>query len=246
MRLFVKLTTIELRLMLREPMSAFFGFLFPTVLVAILGCVPSFREPSADLGGLRVIDVYVGISVTMAIALIGIQMLPAVLGAYREQGVLRRFATTPVRPVTLLAAQTAASLRTAVIAATLAITVVRVVFGVPLPENFVGYLLSFLLCVAGVFAIGLLIAAFAPSAKSANAIGTLLFFPSMFFAGLWTPREVMPGILQRIGDFTALGAGERALHETMTGQWPNLLSATVLTAYLVLFGLGAARLFRWS
>ncbi len=86
-------------------------------------------------------------------------------------------------------------------------------------------MLAFLLAAVGVFAIGLFIAAVAPTGKAGNAIGTLLFFPSMFFAGLWTPREVMPGVLQRIGDFTPLGAGERALHDAMTGHWPNLLSA---------------------
>jgi ABC-2 type transport system permease protein len=117
---------------------------------------------------------------------------------------------------------------------------------VPLPANFAGFVVAFLLAALGVFAIGLFIAALAPTGKAANSIGTLLFFPSMFFAGLWTPREVFPHVLQRIGDFTPLGAGEVALHSAATGHWPSLLSATVLVGYLAVFGLGAARLFRWS
>jgi ABC-2 type transport system permease protein len=56
----------------------------------------------------------------------------------------------------------------------------------------------------------------------------------------------MPGVLQRIGDFTPLGAGERALYETSGGHWPSLLPVLVLLAYLVLFGAAAARLFRWQ
>jgi ABC-2 type transport system permease protein len=106
--------------------------------------------------------------------------------------------------------------------------------------------LAFLLCTLAVLGIGVLIAALAPNAKAGNAIGTVLFFPSMFFAGLWTPREVMPHVLQRIGDFTPLGAGERALHDAMSGNWPNMLSVTVLAAYVIVFGLLSSRLFRWS
>jgi ABC-2 type transport system permease protein len=146
----------------------------------------------------------------------------------------------------MLAAQLAMSMLTAVVSAGLVLAVGRIAFDVPLPAQFTGFVLAFLLGALGVFAIGLFIAAVVPTGKAGNAVGTLLFFPSMFFAGLWTPREVMPHLLQRIGDFTPLGAGERLLNEAMTGHWPNLLSATVLVGYLVVFGLAAARLFRWS
>jgi ABC-2 type transport system permease protein len=246
MTVFGKLTLSELRLLLREPMPAFFAFLFPAVLVVILGSVPDFREPSADLGGLRVIDLYVGIAVALTLATLGLQFTPAVLATYREKGILRRLATTPVRPIVLLGAQLASSLTGAVISGALVLAVGRIAFDVPLPEQFAGFVLAYLLAACGVFAVGLFIAAVVPTGKAGNAVGTLLFFPSMFFAGLWTPREVMPDVLQRIGDFTPLGAGERALHEAMTGHWPNLVSATVLVGYLVVFGLAAARLFRWS
>jgi len=246
MTIFRKLTVNELRLLLREPMVAFFAFLFPAVLVGILGCIPDFRDPSADLGGLRVIDVYVGIAVALTLAMLGLQFMPAVLATYREKGILRRMATTPVRPMVLLAAQLAASLVSALISGALVLLVGRIAFDVALPAQFAGFVLAYLLAALGVFSIGLFVAAVVPTGKAGNAVGTLLFFPSMFFAGLWTPREVMPDVLQRIGDFTPLGAGERALHEAMTGHWPSLLSATVLVGYLVVFGLAAARLFRWS
>jgi ABC-2 type transport system permease protein len=246
MRIFWKLAGSELRLLLREPLVAFFGVVFPTVLVIILGSIPSFREASPDLGGLRVIDLYVPIVLTLILAMLGLQTTPAVLANYREKGVLRRLATTPAPPAALLGAQLFTSLATAVFSAVLVLLVGRFAFDVALPANLPAYLLSFLLAAAAVFSVGLLIAALAPSGKAANAFGTILFFPSMFFAGLWAPREVMPEVVQRIGDFTPLGAGERAMHEAFTGSWPALLSLTVLVVYVVGFGAAAAKLFRWE
>jgi ABC-2 type transport system permease protein len=244
--MFARLTVIELKLLAREPMQAFFALFSPTVLVVILGSVPAFRKPSADLGGGRVIDVYVGIAVALTLAMLGLQVTPMALATYRERGILKRLATTPARPALLLAAQLTVAVGTAIVSSALAVAVGRIAFDVPLATNFAGFVLAFLLAALGVFAIGLFIAALAPSGKAGNSIGTLLFFPSMFFAGLWTPREVFPHALQRVGDLTPLGAAERALHDAMTGHWPSLLSATVLVGYLAVFGLGAARLFRWS
>jgi ABC-2 type transport system permease protein len=246
MRIFVKMTVSELRLFLREPQQVFFALAFPSILIVILGSIPAFREPSADLGGLRVIDLYVPIAVALILAMLALQVTPLVLATYRERGVLRRLATTPARPVTLLGAQLALSLLTAVVSTALVLVIGRLGFGVHLPASSGSFLVAFLLTGAAVFALGLFIAAVAPGGKAANGIGTLLFFPSMFFAGLWTPREAMPRILQRIGDFTPLGAGERALHEATTGHWPSLISLTVLVGYFVVFGFAAAKTFRWE
>jgi ABC-2 type transport system permease protein len=246
MRVFAKLTKSELRLFLREPLNAFFSLVFPTLLVVILGSIPGFREPTDSLGGGRVIDLYVGISVALVLAMLGLQGTPVVLATYRERGILRRLATTPVRPTLMLAAQLTLSVLIAVVSAGLVLAVGRLAFDVPLPAQFASFVVGFLLSAGAVFAIGLFIAAVVPSGKAGNSVGTLMFFPSMFFAGLWTPREVMPKVIQRIGDFTPLGAGERALHDAAGGSWPNLLSLTVLVAYMLVFGVAAARLFRWE
>jgi ABC-2 type transport system permease protein len=102
------------------------------------------------------------------------------------------------------------------------------------------------LAAAALFAIGLFVAAVAPTGRSGNAIGTILFFPVMFFAGLWVPREAMPAALRRVADFSPLGAGEHALHDSAIGLWPHLGQLAVLLGYVVVFGVAAARMFRWE
>lgn len=246
MNVFLKLTRNELRLFRREPLVVFFALFFPTILVIILGSIPDFRKADPALGGGTVISIYVGVALALSLAMLGLQFVPAVLALYRERGILRRLATTPVRPAALLGAQLASAVVTAVVSGALVLLVGRLAFDVELPAQFAGFVVAYLLSAAGVFAIGLLVAALVPTGKAGNAVGTLLFFPSMFFAGLWTPREVMPRVIQRIGDFTPLGAGERALHEAATGHWPSLLPVVVLIGYLVVVGAAAAKLFRWE
>ncbi|AGZ44522.1 ABC transporter permease [Actinoplanes friuliensis] len=246
MRVFAKFTASELRLFLREPMQVFWVLLFPSILVIILGCVPAFREPNPDIGGARVIDLYVAIAIILTLATLGLQSAPLVLATYRERGILRRLATTPARPTTLLGAQLVMSLLGAIASAVIVLVLARVIFDVPLPRQGFGFAVAFLLTAGATFTIGLFIAALASSGKAANTIGTLVLFPAMFFAGLWLPREVFPGLLKTIADFTPLGAGERAVQEAMSGQWPSWVSLTVLVAYMLVFGVAAARTFRWE
>jgi ABC-2 type transport system permease protein len=246
MNAFVKLLRCEFRLLVREPLAVFFALMFPSLLVVILGSVPAFRKPEAAFGGLRVIDLYVTITITLVLAMTALQFTPSVLATYRERGVLRRLSTTPVHPVRLLAAQMVSSLVMALASTALVLVIGRLAFGAPVPRQLGGFVAALVLAAAALFAIGLLIAAIAPNGKAGNAIGTIIFFPVMFFAGLWVPREVMPETLRRIGDLTPLGAGEHALHDAAVGLWPHAGQLAMLGAYVVVFGLAAVRLFRWE
>jgi len=236
----------EMRLALREPGFILFGVGMPIVLVIILGCVPSFREANPDLDGARTIDVYLPIAIIMAMALLGLNLTSWALANYRDKGVLKRLSTTPVNPASLLAAQGAVMATTAVIVAILLHAIGAVAFGVPAPEQPIGYVLTFLLAVATLISMGLLIAAVAPSGGVANGIGVGLFYPLMFLAGLWAPREVLPDVIVKIGDATPLAAAVGALQDSMEGSWPSLTHVGVLLAYTVVCGFGAARLFRWT
>lgn len=241
-----KLTLTEVRLFFREPLAVFFALAFPAILLGILGSVPSFREPSSDLGGARVVDLYAPIVIALSIATLAFNGLPQILATYREKGILKRMATTPVRPVTVLAAQLLMCVAMSLTALILVLAVGRIAFDVPLPRQAGGYLLAYMLSSVAALTIGLLVAALAPSGKGAGSIGTILFFPTMFFAGLWFPRASMPEVLRRISDFTPLGAGVQSLQDAASGGWPRLLHIAVLLVWTVAAGAVAARNFRWE
>jgi ABC-2 type transport system permease protein len=241
-----KLTWNEAKLLWREPSSVFFSLAFPTILVVILGSVPGFREHVPSLGGQRPIDLYVPILIAFAMTMLAFQALPTALASYREKGILRRMAVTPVGPARVLQAQMLTCLLMSIGAVGMLVIVGRVAFSVPLPGQVFAFALSFVFCSAALLAIGLTIVALVPSGRAGNAIGTLLFFPNMFFAGLWIPRAAMPANLRQIGDYTPLGAGVQALQDATAGAWPHPLHLAVLAAYIVVFGIIASKMFRWE
>ena len=116
----------------------------------------------------------------------------------------------------------------------------------PLPGQPAGFVLAFCLTAAAMIGLGLLVASLARSGRVAGAVGTMIFLPLMFFAGLWMPQATMPAALRTAGDDTPLGAAVAALQHGMAGQWPSAVGLGVLAAYAVAFGLLAWRLFRWE
>ncbi|MBX9422819.1 MULTISPECIES: ABC transporter permease [Streptomyces] len=236
----------EARLFLREPGSLFWVMVSPTVLLVILGLIPSFREASEDLGGRRVIDLYVPVSVLFALIMAGLQAMPPVLAGYRERGILRRMSTTPVRPGTLLTAQVALHAVAALVSSLLVVTVGRLAFGVALPGNLPGYALALLLAVAAGLALGAAVCAVSRSQKIATAVGSAVFFPTMFTAGVWVPVQAMPDTLQRIVQLTPFGAASQALDAAASGGWPGWAALGTSVLWTAVLTAASVRWFRWE
>ncbi|MFF3841146.1 ABC transporter permease [Streptomyces sp. NPDC001930] len=236
----------EVRLFTREPGALFWVMVSPTVLVVILGLIPSFREASEDLGGRRVIDLYVPVAVLFALIMAAVQAMPAVLAGYRERGILRRMSTTPVRPATLLTAQIALYATATLVSSVLAITVGRLAFGVALPGNPVGYVLALLLTVAGGLALGATVCAVSRTQSIAYAVGSAAAFPAMFTAGVWVPVQAMPDTLQRIVGLSPFGAASQALDAAASGGWPGWTALGVLALWTAVLTGAAVRWFRWE
>ena len=97
---------------------------------------------------------------------------------------------------------------------------------------------------AGLLAIGLLLAAFAPSAGVATAIAVPLFFVVMFLGGVYLPRFLLPEVLIIIGNFTPPGV--QGLQDAWLGAAPKLLPLAVLAGITVVGGAVATRVFRWE
>ncbi len=212
------MTRIELRLlMLREPIMFFWGIGFPALVLVVVGSIPSDRRPSAHYGGASLVTVYVPILVSFTIAMVTLNALPPQLSAHRERGILRRLRTTPVGALRLVAAQLAVYLLMAGCSTVLLLAIGRVAFGVGLPNRWPLYLLELALTITAMLALGVLIASLASGSRVASACGAVAFFPMMFLAGLWVPREAMGTVLRHISDFTPLGAGVGAMQDATRG-----------------------------
>jgi ABC-2 type transport system permease protein len=236
----------EVRLFRREPGAVFWILLFPTLLLMILGSIPSFRQHQNDLGGLRTIDAYVPVAVLLGLIVGGLQSMPQSLTGYRERGILRRMATTPVRPGSLLSAQMVVFGAASLVSALLVLVVGRLAFDVRLPKDGFGYLLALLLAVLAALALGSVVSALSRTTKIAGAIGSAVFFPSMFCAGVWLPVQSMPDVMARIVGWTPFGAAAQALNKAAAGHWPGWGHLGVLVMWILLLTGAAGRWFRWE
>ena len=241
-----RLTVTEFKLFLRGRVGPIWGIGFPLFLLFIFGSIPAFKRPNKVFGGLTGLEIYVPVLVGFVIAMLALNALPTVLAGYREKGILRRLWTTPVGPARVLAAQLVVNLAVTVLTVTLILTVARLAYHVELPRKLAAFAGTTLLATAALISIGLFLAALAPSARAAQATGTILFFPMMFFAGLWLPIAQMPPVLRDISQFTPLGAATQALQDAASGDWPRPLHLVTMAGYAVVFGLAAAKLFRWE
>ena len=243
---FGRIVRNEARLARRQPFPIIGSIALPVVLMIVFAEVPSDQKTISLLGGLTLFETYLPIVMALGLTMLTLLGLPGPLVSYREIGVLRRLSTTPVPPSWLLAAQVVVQLGAA-LAGLLIVNLVSVTaFGAPVPKSVTGLALSCLLAIAGLFALGLLIAAVAPTAGSVNAIGRLALVPLMFFAGLWLPRALMPAILQDISNYSPLGAAVEAIQYSMQTGFPPARPLLVLVAYAVVFGFAARRFFRWE
>ncbi len=236
----------EGRLTLRNPRGLIVGFGLPLLLAVVFGTRPKFRVPMAALGGLTRFEEYVPILICFAVAAFGLFSLPSPLATYREHGILRRLSTTPVSPAWVLAAQILINLCLVAVSLALLVLLFTMVFGFQATTSAGAFLVTAFVSAAGLFAIGIFIAALAPSGVSAYLIGAFTFLVFMFFAGLWVPRASMSQTLVDVGNYTPLGASVQAFQSSLAGTFPPVWQLLVLAGYAVVFSALAVRFFRWQ
>jgi ABC-2 type transport system permease protein len=91
-----KLTWIEIKIFLREPLGAFGTIVFPVLIFLVLGRVAS-PKPAASLpASSSFIRVDLPILVSLLIAINAVLSLVTIISIYREGGILKRLRATPL------------------------------------------------------------------------------------------------------------------------------------------------------
>ncbi|UFU05211.1 ABC transporter permease [Ruania halotolerans] len=239
----------EIRIFLRDPGSVFFTLAFPVLVLLGVGfAIPGMNEIITEPGPLQgypTVVVMLPAVLATAVATPALTAMPVVIVTYREQGVLTRLSTTPMPPAGVLGVHLAIGVSLFLVALAVALGVGASAFGFPVPGHPVATVVAIVLGSVAVFGLGLVVAARVAKGSTAQGIGMLVYFPMLFFAGLWTPGPIMPDAVAAVATWTPLGAMSQAVDEAwFTGEVPWLQFA-VLAGYAVVTYAVAVRLFRW-
>jgi ABC-2 type transport system permease protein len=242
-RVALRLTAVELRLLLREPMVGIGLLGFPLVTMLVIAGVFG-QVPDPEFGGVAPDDHYIAGYIGVVLAGLGIVTLPVFAATARELGVTRRFRASGVSAGALLASRILVGIVIGTASVAVVLAVGSTVYGMQSPEDLagvVGWFLAGLLCF---IAMGLALGSIAPTGRSANAVGNLLFVPVFLLGGGGPPRGVMSDAMRSIADVIPLTHVVGGLRHAWLGQtddphalwWPLLVAAVA-----VLVALWAAR-----
>src|SRR5580704_10227728 len=188
-----KLTWLEIKIFLREPMGAFGSIFMPVLIFVLAGRFMGGRLP---LTGFFRVGLPVFISVLIALS--GVVSLVTIISIYREGGILRRLRATPLRPQTILTAHVLVKL-----ALTLATMILMVLAGkryypIKVDVPVFGFAMALLISTWSILSIGFLIASIVPTARFAQPIGAAILYPMLGICGLFVPLEALPPALQAV------------------------------------------------
>ena len=247
MRVLLKLTWIEIKLLARDPVTLLFSFAFPVLVLVLLGGI--FGDQHMKMGaykGVKMMNWYVPSYIALVIASIGTISLPVHLSSYRERGVLRRFRASGVSEAALLGSQLLVSLGVAFVGA-LTITILGgLAYGARLPTSPAEVALAY---VAGVFcfaAVGVLLASLAPTARAAQSVGLLLWFVMLFVSGTSAPLDLLPSWMVDIGKALPLYHSVLAVVDPWIGRGTNWAQLAIVATVGVVATLVSLRVFRWE
>lgn len=247
MKVLLKLTWLEIKLLAREPVTLLFSFLFPILVLVLLGGIfGNEHMRTGPFAGVKMLNWYVPSYIALVIASIGTVSLPVHLASYREKGVLRRFRASGVSEASMLGSQLLVSLGVALIGALIITILGLTAYGTRVPGSPWSVALAYVIGVYCFSAIGVLLASLAPTARAAQSIGLLLWFVMLFVSGTSAPLDLLPKWMLTVGTWLPLYHVVLTLVSPWIGRgtdWVQLGIVAVIGGAATLVSL---RVFRWE
>ncbi|HEY57715.1 MAG TPA: ABC transporter permease [Anaerolineae bacterium] len=182
---YLKLTWAQVRLYLREPAALFFTLAFPPMLLLLFrAAFGNAINPTYRVG---FVDSYTPALIALVAGTVGLMSPPVKTASDRESGVLKRFQATPLSARVYLLADLTTALGVNLIAVALTVALGFAVYHPAPPRH--------PLAMAGATVLGglgYLLAALLPTARTAQAVGSVLFFPMMFLSSTSIPLDLPP------------------------------------------------------
>ena len=248
MRMLLRLTWVEIKLFVREPVTMVFTFILPLVFLFVLGGIFT-NTPDLEgtaWRGVAPMDFYTPAYIGLVIASIGVIGLPVHLTGYRERGVLLRLRASPIPHWSIFGSQMIVSFMIAILGGILLTIVAFLVYDVRLPESPALVIAAFVPSILMFSAVGILLGAILPTTRAAQGLGLILFIVMMLLSGCGPPPEMMTKAMQWVGDATPLRYVVGLLQDPWLGFGWNMPYFLIVTGIMVVASLLSVRFFRWE
>jgi ABC-2 type transport system permease protein len=243
-----RLTWLEIKIFVREPLGLIGAVGVPVLMFVVLGRVigPRVRSGAPDIP--RFVSVDLPIFTSVLIAASAVLSLVAIIAIYREGGILKRLRATPLRPHTILTAHVIVKLLFTAVTLAAMLLAGRRYYPVDADVPLVSFTVALLFSTTTVVSLGFLIASIVPTARFAQPIGTLILYPMLGLSGLFVPVDSLPPMLQAVARGLPLTSAVSLLRGIWHGEgwFAHTGDIAVLTLMFLAFTVVSATVFRWE
>jgi ABC-2 type transport system permease protein len=245
MRLFLHELRAQQLLFWRNREAAFFSFLFPIILLVLLGSVYGDDEIDGVSGSTFLLAGLIGYGV----AATAFASLAITLVVRREAGLLKRVRGTPLGPGTYLGAVIASMVIVIALQAAAQVAIGKLLLDAALPASPFSFVVVLALGAAAFAALGVGITAFVRTGEGSSAVVNAIYLPMAFISGAFFSPADMPRFLEALSEVLPLTYLLRLIRDTfVTGE--TLASSPGAIAAVAAWGLVglvvAMRMFRWE
>lgn len=242
MNAFINHFSFEFRTGIRNKTLLLMNYLFPLAFYAMMGLLliginPTFGETMIPA---------MAIFTILIATLLG---LPDPLVTAREAGIFRNYKINGVPVFSILVIPALTTILHTVVVTIIITATAPLFFDAPLPVNWLGFVVTFLLMAFACSGFGVLIGVISPSSRMTVLWSQLIFLPSMLLGGMMIPHSMLPEVMGKIAQLlpaTHAMNAFRGLAQDLTANFNPIGSLIILLVSGVLaFGL-AIYLFNWD
>ena len=211
--------------------------------------IARFERQEVDANRLTYVDFLIPGMVAMSIMQLGVFSVAFGIVESKRTGVLRRLMATPLRPATLLAAQTTVRLLMVLAQVVVLVGMGELLFGYHLVGNFAELVTVGVLGGVVFLAMGFAIAGSARTEDQAAPLANLVSMPQMFLSGIFFGRDALPAWLRPVTDFfplTFLADAAREIGTQGAHLWDVSHDLLGLAVWLAIAFVAAVKLFRFE
>jgi len=243
-----RLTWLEIKIFMREPLGAIGTIGMPVLVLVVLGRFTPRRPGPPSPAVNNFVRVGVPVFAAVLIAISAVLSLVTVISIYREGGILKRLRATPLRPQTILTAHVLVKLLLTAVTLALMLVAGARYYPVGVDVPVVGFTIALLISTCSILSIGFVIASLVPTARFAQPVGAAILYPMLGLSGLFVPIDALPPALQAVSRVLPLTYAVSLLQGIWQGDAWSAHGTDVAALAVVFVACTAlsARVFRWE